>query len=63
MTVLEFIFSVLALIVGAFVILGIVVSVTNTRTLEQENEKLKMEIQKLRSRKLKSEYKGVKNVK
>ena len=55
MTVLEFIFSVLALIVGAFVILGVVVSISDTRVLEKENEKLKMEIQKLRSRKLKSE--------
>ena len=63
MTILEFIFSTLALIVGGIVILGIVVCIYDYRRLENENEILKNELEKLRSLKIKKQYKGVKNVK
>ena len=55
MNFLEFLFNTLALFVGGFVVLGIVVSIWNFTKLEEENKKLKEEI-------LKNEYKKVSRV-
>lgn len=63
MNVFSFIFGVIALLVGGFVLLCIVVSIWNATKLEKENEKLREDLKKARTRRIKSEYKKVKEVK
>lgn len=62
MGVLDFIFGIIALLVGAFVVIGTVCMRYDTKELEKENKKLKEDLQKARERKLKREYKKASNV-
>lgn len=59
MGILEAICSVIITIVIAMTILGVVVTIYDTKKLEEENERLREDLQKARARKLKSEYKKV----
>lgn len=60
MGVLDFILGVIAIFVGAFVIIGTVVTIWSYKDLETENKKLKEDLAKARERKMKREYKKVK---
>lgn len=53
MGVLDFIFGIIALLVGAFVVIGTVCMRYDTKELEKENEKLKDDLYKERERKIK----------
>lgn len=63
MGLLDFIFGVLALVVVAFLVVGVTVMKYDTKKLEQENTFLKEELSKARMRKVKREYKKAKEVK
>lgn len=60
MGVLDFIFGIIAIFVGAFVVIGIVGTIWNTGDLEKENKKLKDDLAKARKRKMKRENKKIK---
>lgn len=62
MGILDFILGVIVIFVGAFVVIGTVVTIWNYKTLEDENKKLKEDLAKARERKMKREYKKVSNV-
>lgn len=63
MNILEFIFGILVLIVVFIIGIGIICTKWNTQKLEDENNKLKEELQAMRERKVKREYKKAKEVK
>lgn len=46
MGILTFIFSIIALLVGAFIILGVVGTIFNYKKLEEENKELKKKVGK-----------------
>lgn len=62
MTILEFIFGVLVLAVILFIGVGAVCMKWDTRKLEEENQKLREDLQKARKRVLKREYKKASDV-
>lgn len=63
MTVLEFILGVIIVVLAFLLILGLIGFKYNTEELEEENERLKMELRKARSTISKREYKKAKEVK
>lgn len=63
MTVLEFIFGVIIVIAVLFIAIAIWGIKYNYIELEEENKKLKEDLRKARSKRIKSEYKKVKEVK
>lgn len=63
MTVLEFIFGVIIVIAVLFIAIAIWGIKYNYIELEEENKKLKEDLRKARSKRIKKEYKKVKEVK
>lgn len=62
MGVLDFIFGILVLVVIFIIAICIVYMHYDTKKLEEENEKLKNDLKKLRERKAKREYKNASNI-
>ena len=60
---LEFIYAVLVLIVIFFLGIGAIGMKLDTRKLEEENKKLKEDLEKARKKVVKREYRKVKEVK
>ena len=63
MSGLEFVFYTLAILISAILILGIVCVIWDAKKLEEENECLKKQVQALKTRRIKREYKKAKAVK
>ena len=51
MGILDFIFCIIALFVGAFIIIGTVSTIYDYKTLKKENEELKEKLRQARKRK------------
>lgn len=62
MRVLDFIFGIIVITAVVFTVIGTVAMRYDTKQLEEENKKLKEDLQKARERKLKREYKKTSNV-
>lgn len=62
MGALDFIFYTLAMLIGAIVIIGVVCTIWDTKKLEDENECLRKQVQSLKTRYIKREYKKSKKV-
>lgn len=63
MGVLDFIFGIIALLVGAFVVIGITCIIYDNKKTEEENKKLKEDLQKARERKLKRKASDIGGIK
>ena len=50
MAILDFIFGIVALFVGAFVVIGVICTIYDSKEMEEENKKLKEDLEKARKR-------------
>ena len=62
MGVLDFIFGIIVVTAVVFTVIGTVAMRYDTKQLEEENKKLKEDLQKARERKIIREYKKASNV-
>lgn len=62
MGVLDFIFGIIVVTAVVFTVIGTVAMRYDTKQLEEENKKLKEDLQKARERKLKREYKKASDI-
>lgn len=57
MNILEFIFGIIALLVGALVVIGTVTTIWDNNKLQEENKKLNEDLHNARKRKMEKESK------
>lgn len=62
MSILEFIFGIIVLIVLIFIVTGVTCTKYDVERIEKENIRLREDLKKARGKKVKHEYKKVSNI-